>query len=627
MTDTLNKHLETILTKCEKDLPKWQYILLKSAVLSDTDTQSAQRLEAMEKLYLQKQSEASLSDNDLKSMLFRLNRLFASQKKRGKDYKNTLSRADRVIKEMKKRGLKPKGGCVAACKKGLIEGTPNGGMHAHGIKRLAGKTHLDGDHTHAYKLPGSDEVYYTDVGGGHEHALGSNETSKTANDGKHSHSLYTEKFAEVLSTRLGGQHNHTMMIETTGFDGNHQHELVMPDGTVVLSLTAQEEFDALGMKSVPSKPIYSAFEISTAIQTAAYLQEKVSYLESLLAQDDFMLDGSMDDPMMEDFSFDQPMIKTLDFKGPENAKVVFVAEQPTPLEMARGEALSGPNKEIFVKKYLKLLKLNIEDVAIGFVNPTDQEIEEKECLEYLVKRLEIYKDAKIIALGKKARKALKKTAHCSLPHPTAVRKNFNSGEVSRKLRMLKKELDAGSSVGDDVIGSKNVGIDNHSVDPADLKSTGDDHQIGVSKSASEKQIVYGVVLDPYQVDLHNDWIPPNEIESTAHDFLSKSRVVGFEHKGEVSANVVESWVETYPTKEDHKKAMANEPHAVFKRSFGNDKIHSGAWIIGVKLPDDLWQMHKSGTLNAFSIGGFSIKSETEKSEMPDIRVIELQEAK
>jgi hypothetical protein len=135
--------------------------------------------------------------------------------------------------------------------------------------------------------------------------------------------------------------------------------------------------------------------------------------------------------------------------------------------------------------------------------------------------------------------------------------------------------------------------------------------------------VYGVVLDPYQVDLQGDWVPPAEIEATAHDFLAKSRVVGFRHKKEADAEVVESWVEAYPTDKDREAALENQPHKVFRRQFGTDKVHSGAWIAGVKLSDELWESYQKGELNAFSIGGMSAKTRVKASEMPDVEIIEL----
>ena len=145
----------------------------------------------------------------------------------------------------------------------------------------------------------------------------------------------------------------------------------------------------------------------------------------------------------------------------------------------------------------------------------------------------------------------------------------------------------------------------------------------VTKSLEEKQIVYGVILDPYQVDLQNDWLPPAEIESTAHDFLAKSRVIGLRHNGVASAEIVESWVEVYPSEKDREQALQNMPHKVYRRKFGSDVLHSGAWVAGVKLSDELWASFKKGDLDAFSIGGFSFKTQISSAAMPEVEFLDL----
>jgi hypothetical protein len=147
----------------------------------------------------------------------------------------------------------------------------------------------------------------------------------------------------------------------------------------------------------------------------------------------------------------------------------------------------------------------------------------------------------------------------------------------------------------------------------------------VVKSDLEKQIVYGVVLDPYAVDLQGDWVPPAEIESTAHGFQKESRVIGFRHrKTAEGAELVETFVENYPSGE-RAKAMKNLPHKVYRRKYGDDVIHSGAWVAGVQLPDQLWEMHLQGKLNAFSIGGFSFKTKITTDAMPAVEFIDLVE--
>ena len=299
------------------------------------------------------------------------------------------------------------------------------------------------------------------------------------------------------------------------------------------------------------------------------------------------------------------------------------------------EAFVGPDGELFKDLYLKQLGLDKSEIAIGFAVPVvidqthlDESIERWR--PYLVKSLTCFPCARVVSFGRIAKAALGPIECISLPHPAAVRKRGDDAEVKRKLGNLRKSLTLDNS--DRTVNYNSSPICSPSTgkpgtNPVEsisgLRKDGT-FRVPVIKSLPEKQIVYGVVLDPYQVDLHNDWIPPAEIESTAHDFLEKSRVIGLKHKGLADAKLVESWVEVYPTKEDHAAALINQPHKVFKRAFGDDVIHSGAWVAGVRLSDELWAAYKIGDLDAFSIGGFSFKSQVTPDVMPSVEYIELQ---
>jgi len=228
-----------------------------------------------------------------------------------------------------------------------------------------------------------------------------------------------------------------------------------------------------------------------------------------------------------------------------------------------------------------------------------------------------------VALGRVAKAALGTMAVCSLPHPAALRRHGDTGEVARKLKTLAKKLDKANQIVDH--GRVSACLPSKAqIRPAD--STGNKGiRVSVVKEAPKKQIVYGVVLDPYQVDLQGDWIPPAEIEATAHEFLEKSRVIGLRHNGKADAQLVESWVEPYPTERDREAALSNVPHKVSRRQFGSDTIHSGAWVAGVRLSDRLWKQYESGELDAFSIGGFSLKTKVAPEAMPQVEFVDLKE--
>jgi len=320
------------------------------------------------------------------------------------------------------------------------------------------------------------------------------------------------------------------------------------------------------------------------------------------------------------------------FIGPRDAKLLFVLAAPSDVEIARKKALVGDDGVLFEDEYLRPLGVTKGEVGLGFIMPVLPfgEPDAKDCekwSDHLVEAMKSFPKAKVVALGRVSREVLKSAnvLTWSLPHPKAIRNNGNSGELPRKLKAISKSLDVnplkmaklsrrqGKSLIQDVNPRSPKGSEQL------LKHS----ECRVIKSAEEKKIVYGVVLDPYVIDLQSDWIPPAEIEATAHDFIKKSRVIGFEHIKKADAQIVESWVEPYPTTDDYKAAIDGRPHKAFTRQFGDDEVHSGTWVAGVQLGEKEWEMHKQGKLNAFSVGGFSFKTKVSSQAMPKVEFIEL----
>ncbi len=151
------------------------------------------------------------------------------------------------------------------------------------------------------------------------------------------------------------------------------------------------------------------------------------------------------------------------------------------------------------------------------------------------------------------------------------------------------------------------------------KYGGVEKDIPILKLDEEKQVVYGVVLDPYIVDTQGDWSPPAEVEKTAHGWMEISRTIGLGHKGAADATPVESFLMPYPSTEDYRAAMENEPHRIIKFKFGTGFVHSGSWVLGTKVKDDeTWALVKSGELGSYSIGGHGERTEIVTSIMPRI---------
>ena len=103
----------------------------------------------------------------------------------------------------------------------------------------------------------------------------------------------------------------------------------------------------------------------------------------------------------------------------------------------------------------------------------------------------------------------------------------------------------------------------------------------------EQQLIYGVVLEPEQVDAQGDIISADEIEKTAHLYLKRSRIVGDRHIKKAEASVVESYI------------------APTDFTLNDELVIKGSWVLVTKIEDEqLWQEVKQGSYNAFSIGAY-----------------------
>jgi hypothetical protein len=94
--------------------------------------------------------------------------------------------------------------------------------------------------------------------------------------------------------------------------------------------------------------------------------------------------------------------------------------------------------------------------------------------------------------------------------------------------------------------------------------------------------VLGEVLVPELTDAQGDRVDAATVEKAAHDFLSRSRTVGTNHRqfSEVG-EVVESFI-----------ARAGDPD-----------FTPGAWVLGVRCSPGTWARVEAGELTGFSIGG------------------------
>lgn len=115
--------------------------------------------------------------------------------------------------------------------------------------------------------------------------------------------------------------------------------------------------------------------------------------------------------------------------------------------------------------------------------------------------------------------------------------------------------------------------------------------VPVVKVDKDQRLVTGVVLEPGEIDAHNDVIKAKAIEDSAHNFLSKFNAeteLGVMHRqfGSVGLELVESWIQRAATK------------------VNKQRIKKGTWLMTMRVTsDDLWAKVKKGTFTGFSVGG------------------------
>lgn len=106
----------------------------------------------------------------------------------------------------------------------------------------------------------------------------------------------------------------------------------------------------------------------------------------------------------------------------------------------------------------------------------------------------------------------------------------------------------------------------------------------------EKQIVYGLVYEPYTLDSHGDMMLPEEIEKMAHRYMEikeLDKTIDVNHDGvAIRAHPVSSYI-----------ATKDDPN-----------FSEGSWVLGVKVKDpSIWRDIKSGKLNGFSFEAYVYK--------------------
>jgi len=118
------------------------------------------------------------------------------------------------------------------------------------------------------------------------------------------------------------------------------------------------------------------------------------------------------------------------------------------------------------------------------------------------------------------------------------------------------------------------------------------NQVPIKKSDEQLQIVYGEVYAPGVPDVQNEFMSEEGVRDMAYKFMLAGRAsqVDTNHDNQLNDSYV---CESFIARKD------------------DSDFIEGAWVVGVKCSDDIWEAIQSGDLNGFSMEALVVKEETE----------------
>lgn len=263
-------------------------------------------------------------------------------------------------------------------------------------------------------------------------------------------------------------------------------------------------------------------------------------------------------------------IMTLPGRGKAGAKIAFVGSSPSKVDMILDRPFSGMIGKTISDTFLEPVGLSDDDVYLTNIvkdfcydgrgaasEPTQKQIEES--MKEFVEEIKEVAPQFIVALGKTAQSAIGQICEEWMPHPRGINMHGDTGEVRKKMARLVKKMET--------------------------LSTAKPFECVISKADNEKQIVYGVVMEPLANDTDGNFSLPEDIENAAHIFMKEFRMIDTEHSKEaIDATPVESWIAPEDTE------------------LGGKTVSKGTWLMGVHIEDkDVWKKVKSGKYTGFSI--------------------------
>lgn len=267
----------------------------------------------------------------------------------------------------------------------------------------------------------------------------------------------------------------------------------------------------------------------------------------------------------------------------KDAKAVFVAASPNKIEVMRGMPLAGEGRRLFRKSILEPAGLQEEEAGFLYLVPRclnrEPKAEEIDAWRpWVLQQLQTMNPIVVVSLGKAA--AEEGLAAITMPHPHAVLRHGDSGELARKVKHLKVALAEAQNI--------DLNLNSWNLKEVPVEKI----YAPIFKRDAQRRLVYSVIAESGMVDTQGDVMDAQTIEDMAHNFMMRFRSFDERHNWkQVEALPVESWV----FKED-------------VTLFGQ-LIKAVSWVIGAKVFDDgIWQKVESRLYKGFSIGGKGVRT-------------------
>jgi len=114
----------------------------------------------------------------------------------------------------------------------------------------------------------------------------------------------------------------------------------------------------------------------------------------------------------------------------------------------------------------------------------------------------------------------------------------------------------------------------------------------VKIESEEERTVFGIVLEPEEIDSQKDVYSEDEVRKTAYQFLERYQQFGLMHQQIVSTILP---LESYLAPVEFKS--------------GEQTIKKGTWLLRTRILDDaIWKKIKKGELTGYSIGGSAVRT-------------------